>query len=103
MENKPGEIEKPSIDIDMVRHIARLIRLKLKDEEAAVFSQQFSQIIGYFDLLNELDTGEIQPANEISPTLNIYRDDIETPCMPRIEFLKNSPNHDDRFIKVPHP
>jgi len=103
MENKPGELDKPSIDIDTVRHIARLIRLKLEDEEAILFSQQFSQIIQYFEQLNELDTSEIQPANDISPISNIFREDVEIPCMSRDEFLNNSPNHDDRFIKVPHP
>jgi aspartyl-tRNA(Asn)/glutamyl-tRNA(Gln) amidotransferase subunit C len=101
MESKLMEANKPSIDIETVRHIAHLIRLKLEEEEAVLFSQQFSQIIEYFQILNEIDTRDVLPANEISPIRNFYRDDDEHSSMSRDEFLKNVPMNDGQFVIVP--
>jgi aspartyl-tRNA(Asn)/glutamyl-tRNA(Gln) amidotransferase subunit C len=98
----PRDTTIPSIDTDTVRYIAYLIRLKLLDEEARVFSQQFSQIIEYFQILNEIDTEDIQPANENWPMSNVFREDQVCPSMSRDEFLKNVPRHDGPYVKVPH-
>ena len=94
--------KKLIIDLDTVRHIASLIRLKLLDDEAILFSQQFSQIIEYFQILNDIETREVPPANEISPINNIFRDDVVHPSMSRDEFLENVPQHEGLFVKVPH-
>ena len=98
---KDYHFNKPSIDIETVRHIADLIRLKLDEEEVILFSQQFSQIIDYFQILNEIDTRDVLPANEISPIRNIYRDDVEHSSMSRNEFLNNVPMNDGQFVIVP--
>ena len=90
-----------AIDINTVRYIANLIRLKIDDEEAIIFSQQFSQIIEYFQKLSEIDTEKIQPANENLPMNNIFRDDVIQPSLSRDEFLNNTPHHDGYFVKVP--
>jgi aspartyl-tRNA(Asn)/glutamyl-tRNA(Gln) amidotransferase subunit C len=101
MDSISMEANKPSIDIDTVRHIADLIRLKLEEEEAVLFTQQFSQIIDYFQILNEIDTRDVLPANEISPIRNIYRDDEEHSSMSRDEFLNNVPMNDGQLVIVP--
>ena len=101
MESISMKAKKPSIDIDTVKHIANLIRLKIDDEEAVLFSRQFSQIIEYFQILNEIDTQDVLPANEISPITNIYREDEEHSSMSREEFLKNVPKTEGQFVTVP--
>ena len=90
-----------SIDINTVHHIANLIMLKINDEEAEIFSQQFSQIIEYFQKLTEIDTEEIGPENEDWSMFNIFREDVIQPSMSREEFLDNTPHHDGYFVKVP--
>lgn len=101
MDSLRMETNKPSIDMETVRHISDLIRLKLDEEEVILFSQQFSQIIDYFQILNEIDTRDVLPANEVSPIRNIYRDDEEHSSMSRDEFLKNVPMNDGQFVIVP--
>lgn len=90
-----------AIDINTVRYIADLIKLRINDEDAKVFSQQFSQIIEYFQKLSEIDTSEVRPANEIWLLKNIFRDDVIQESMDREEFLVNSPDHERSFVKVP--
>ena len=90
-----------SIDINTVHYIANLIRLKIDDEEAKVFSQQFSQIIEYFQKLTKFETEEVQLANENWAMSNIFRDDVIRSSMSRDEFLNNTPHHDGYFVRVP--
>jgi len=91
----------PAIDTKTVHYIANLIRLKVNDEEAKVLSQQFSQIIEYFQILTDINTLEVHPANENCPMNNIFRDDEIQPSMSRDEFLKNTPHHEGNFVMVP--
>jgi aspartyl-tRNA(Asn)/glutamyl-tRNA(Gln) amidotransferase subunit C len=90
-----------TIDTSMVKHIALLVRLGIQPEEAQTFSQQFTSIIDYFHLLNEVDTGDVPPACETSITSSVMRPDEVLPSMPREEFLKNVPHRDGNYVQVP--
>ena len=48
-----------TIDAGMVKHVAFLVRLGIQEEEAQAFSHQFTSIIDYFHLLNEVDTQNV--------------------------------------------
>ena len=90
-----------TIDADMVKHVAFLVRLGIQEEEAQAFSHQFTAIIDYFHLLNEVDTQNIKPACEISNTRSVMRPDEVRPSMPRQDFMKNVPHPDGAFVQVP--
>jgi aspartyl-tRNA(Asn)/glutamyl-tRNA(Gln) amidotransferase subunit C len=90
-----------AIDAEMVKHVAYLVRLGLEEEEAQAFSHQFSDIIDYFHLLNEVDTDKIAPASETSSTCSVMRADEVKPSMPRADFLKNVPHQDGKNVQVP--
>ena len=45
-----------------VRHIAKLAHLNITDEEVALYTPQMDEIVKYVEQLNELDTGDIEPA-----------------------------------------
>ena len=89
------------IDADMVKHVAFLVRLGITDEEAQGFSQQFSAIIDYFNLLNEVDTSDTPPATQVIHANMVLREDVAKPSMSRDEFLKNAPASEEGYIKVP--
>jgi aspartyl-tRNA(Asn)/glutamyl-tRNA(Gln) amidotransferase subunit C len=102
MDNVSKDTSIPAIDRAMVKHIAYLIRLKITEEEATLFSQQFSNIIEYFNLLNEIYTPERLENNQGYVRKNVFREDQVTPSMSREDFLANAPQHDGAFVKVPH-
>jgi len=89
------------IDTDMVKHVAHLVRLGISEEEAQKFSGQFSSIIEYFKMLNEVATENIAPASDMPNNTNILREDVAKPSMSRDEFLKNAPNSERGYVKVP--
>jgi aspartyl-tRNA(Asn)/glutamyl-tRNA(Gln) amidotransferase subunit C len=90
-----------TIDADMVKHVAFLVRLGIRENEAQAFSQQFTSIIDYFHLLNEVDTESVPPACETSNTRSVMRADEVQPSMPRQDFLKNVPHRDSDYVQVP--
>ena len=90
-----------TIDTKAVKHIAYLVRLGISEEEAQKFSGQFSSIIDYFNMLNEVDTENVPPASDIANAENVLREDVVKPSMSREEFLKNAPQSELGYIKVP--
>jgi aspartyl-tRNA(Asn)/glutamyl-tRNA(Gln) amidotransferase subunit C len=90
-----------TIDTNTVKHMAYLVRLGITEEEAQKFSGQFTSIIDYFNMLNEVDTENIPPASDIANAKNILREDVAQPSMSREEFLKNAPQSERGYVKVP--
>jgi aspartyl-tRNA(Asn)/glutamyl-tRNA(Gln) amidotransferase subunit C len=90
-----------TIDTNTVKHVAFLVRLGISEEEAQTFSGQFSSIIDYFNMLNEVDTTDVRPASDIANAENVLREDEVSPSMSRDEFLKNAPQSERGYIKVP--
>lgn len=58
-----------------VRHIAKLARLRLSEEEVLKFTKELSSILQYIDVLNELDTKNVEPTAQITGLTNIMRAD----------------------------
>ncbi len=90
-----------TIETNTVKHVAYLVRLGISEEEAGKFSSQFSSIIDYFNMLNEVDTENVPPASDIVNAENILREDVARPSMSREEFLKNAPQSERGYVKVP--
>jgi aspartyl-tRNA(Asn)/glutamyl-tRNA(Gln) amidotransferase subunit C len=90
-----------TIDTKTVKHVAFLVRLGISEEEAQTFSGQFSSIIDYFNMLNEVDTTNVPPASDIANAENVLREDEVKPSMSREEFLKNAPQSERGYVKVP--
>ena len=90
-----------TIDTKTVQHVAYLVRLGLSKEEAQIFSGQFSSIIDYFNMLNEVDTENVRAASDIANAENVLREDEVKPSMSREEFLKNVPQSERGYVKVP--
>ncbi len=90
-----------TINTQTVKHVAFLVRLGISEEEAEKFSGQFSSIIDYFNMLNEVDTSDVPPASDIANAENVLREDVVQPSMSREEFLKNAPQSERGYVKVP--
>jgi aspartyl-tRNA(Asn)/glutamyl-tRNA(Gln) amidotransferase subunit C len=90
-----------TIDTNTVKYMAYLVRLGITEEEAQKFSGQFSSIVDYFNMLNEVDTENVPPASDITNNTNVLREDVANPSMSREEFLNNAPQSERGYVKVP--
>ncbi len=84
-----------------VAKVALLSRLKLTDVEIELFTTQLGQVLGYVDLLNELDTTDVTPMAHATDIANVFRDDELIPSLPRAAALANAPKSDGKFFVVP--
>ena len=84
-----------------LRHIGRLARIELTDEQAAAFGRQLADIVGYFDKLNELDTDGVEPmASAVALGLPM-REDVVTEGGDAGPVLANAPGARSGFFVVP--
>ena len=90
-----------SVTLNDVKHIAALARLKFTDTELNDFTHQLNEILSYVDKLNELDTSKVEPLSHPVEKNNVFRDDKLKPSVPTSEALKNAPEKDESFFKVP--
>ncbi len=85
-----------------VKHIAKLARISLNQEEIEQMQKELSSILDYFKLLNELDVSEVNPAFYSIPLKNVIREDIikEIDEDERDKMLEQVPWREERYIKV---
>lgn len=58
-----------------VRHIAKLARLTLTDAEVRKFALELTAILHYVDMLQEVDTKNIEPTAQVTRQSSVFRDD----------------------------
>lgn len=84
-----------------VRHVARLARLSLTDEELERMRQQLDAILAYIDKLRELDVEGVEPTAHAVPLVNVMRDDELAPSLSQEAALANAPDRAGEFFRVP--
>jgi len=90
-----------AIDLDTVRHIGKLSRIELTDEQVETFAVQLGGILEYFDKLQELDTTGVEPMAHAVELHNVLADDVPGKSLTPDEALANAPQRDGDFFKVP--
>jgi len=90
------------ITLDLVRHIAHLARLKLAPAEEAKFTEDFIAILGYIEILGELDTSKVAETAQVTGLTNVmFPDEAEVASCSGDELLELTENElRDRQIVV---
>ena len=84
-----------------VEKVSLLARLLLSDEELDRMTSQMGDILGYVDLLSEVDTEQIEPIAHAMEVANVFRDDAARPSLDREAALANAPHRDEECYLVP--
>jgi aspartyl-tRNA(Asn)/glutamyl-tRNA(Gln) amidotransferase subunit C len=90
-----------SLTREDVEKVSLLGRLKLTDEEVGTMTAQLSQIVDYFELLNELDTDRVEPMAHAVELRNVFAGDEPGTSLPREKALANAPKRDEECYRVP--
>jgi aspartyl-tRNA(Asn)/glutamyl-tRNA(Gln) amidotransferase subunit C len=84
-----------------VRRIAKLARLELTEDEVKKFSHQLSDILGHAKMLDEVDTGGVEPIAQITGLKDVFFKDERKDCNFSDKLLTQSPQRiEDNMIKV---
>lgn len=65
----------PELTPEQVRHIGKLARLELQDDEVAGLAKELTSILGYVDMLREVNTEGVEPTAQVTGTRNALRPD----------------------------
>lgn len=90
-----------NIDDKMLDYIGVLARLEIKDEDRKKDKENLDKIIGYMDILNELDTSNIEAMSHAFPVKNVFREDEIKSSVERENIILNAPNKKEGCFKVP--
>ena len=76
---------------DDVRHIAKLARLSLSDDEVSTFTKELGSILEYIDVLKEVDTSDVKETAHITGLSNSFRPDTIEDCDHPRDHIETSP------------
>jgi aspartyl-tRNA(Asn)/glutamyl-tRNA(Gln) amidotransferase subunit C len=86
---------------DQLRHVAKLARLHVPDDQLHRLAGQLASILAYVDRIGEVDVAAVEPMAHPLPVQNVLREDVARPGLPLDEVLKNAPDVDGPFFRVP--
>ncbi|WP_322496258.1 Asp-tRNA(Asn)/Glu-tRNA(Gln) amidotransferase subunit GatC [Chloroflexus sp.] len=83
-----------------VRHVARLARIALSDEEIAVMRAQLSAILDYIAMLQEVDVSDVPPTAQVTGLTTVWRPDVVGEMLTQAQALANAPDQQDGMFRV---
>ena len=90
-----------------VAYVADLANLELTAQERQRMLKDLNSILDYIDRLNKLDTSDVPPMAQVSVESGqsagkpAWRGDLPRPSLPHSDAMKNAPETDGDFFKVP--
>ncbi len=89
------------LTVDDVKYVANLARLKFGAEEEGRFVSDMEDIIGFADMLGEVDTEGVDPTFHAINLQNVLREDVVTNLYDREALLQNAPGKMNGCFEVP--
>ena len=83
-----------------VQHIALLARLGVDEADLEKFSEQLSNILENFEILQRVDTTGVPPTSHPVALSNVLRDDEVASSFTPAEILANAPQEEEGCFRV---
>jgi aspartyl-tRNA(Asn)/glutamyl-tRNA(Gln) amidotransferase subunit C len=90
-----------SVSTEQVRHIARLARIAMSDEEIERLAPELNNILGWVEQLAEVNTDGVEALATVIDQKLRLRDDAVTDGNIRDDILANAPEAQHGFFAVP--
>jgi aspartyl-tRNA(Asn)/glutamyl-tRNA(Gln) amidotransferase subunit C len=83
-----------------VRHVAKLSRLALTDEEVQKYQGQLERILGHISELSKKNTDNVPPTAHPFEVGNVWREDVARKYENIEGLFKNAPEVEESFYRV---
>ena len=90
-----------NIDQALISRLEHLARLELSTDEREGIRNDLNNILQMVEKMNEVDTDNVEPLVYINEQSNVWREDEVKNQVNRKDALKNGPDVNDEFFKVP--
>ena len=85
----------------LIDNLAKLSHLSFSEQEKKDIKADLQEMISFIEKLKEVNTEGVEPLLHMSTNVNVLRDDIVQGSVSREEALKNAPETDGTYFKVP--
>lgn len=89
------------IDQTTIKKLEKLAKLDLSETERRDLLQDLNKILGMIDKLAEVDTTGVEPLRYVIQEPSHFREDVATNDNMQAAVLKNAPNSDGEYFRVP--
>src|ERR1039458_10562533 len=91
------------IEREEVRHVARLARLQLSDEEVDRIAVELASVLEHIATIEQLDLDAVEPTSHVVTVENALRPDEPQPPLARERALASAPALADGGFPAPRP
>ena len=85
----------------LIEDLSRLAKLAFDEKSAEKMKGDLKKIISFVDKLSEIDTEGVEPLIYLSEDVNVLRTDEISNEVSQEDALKNAPQKDSDYFKVP--
>lgn len=86
------------LDLDKIRHVAKLANLPLTDKELELYKEQLSKILDYIDQLEKVNTTKVAPTFNTTGLKNVMSEDKVNKSLTQDEVLSNGSTENGFFV-----
>ncbi|MGY9029750.1 MAG: Asp-tRNA(Asn)/Glu-tRNA(Gln) amidotransferase subunit GatC [Rhodobacterales bacterium] len=90
-----------SIDTQTAARVAKLARIKVDEADLSALAQEFTNILGFIEQLNEVDVEGVEPMTSVTPQRLFRREDVVNDGNQQAAVLANAPDSREGFFAVP--
>ena len=89
------------VDDQLIDNLSKLAKLNFDKKATKKIKSELNIILGFIDAISEVDTDKIDPLIYMSDEFNVLRSDEIKNEFSQEEALKNAPQKDSDYFKVP--
>lgn len=89
------------INDDMITKLSDLAKLEFSSGERGKIKTDLNKILHFVEKLQQVDTKGVEPLIYMNEDVNVLRDDVAEKTITKEEALKNAPQKDSDYFKVP--
>ena len=89
------------VDNKLIENLSKLAKLRFDEKSSLKMKADLTTILGFIDRISKVDTKNIQPLIYMSEENNVLRDDKINHIVSQTDALKNAPQKDSDYFKVP--
>lgn len=89
------------INYTLIDKLSALAKLEFEGEEKEIIKEDLTKMLGFVEKLTNVNTIDVEPLIYITEEESVLREDIVKETITQEEALKNAPQKDSYYFKVP--
>ena len=89
------------INDEMITKLSDLAKLEFNSADRDKIKADLNNILHFVEKLQKVDTEGVEPLIYMNEDVNVLRDDISKKTITKEEALRNAPQKDSDYFKVP--